>query len=141
MKIFKSLVGTIFSLLFFFIVWIASDLIFKLGEPLLRWWITPGEHERSFLQELMRHLIPAGIGGYIAMLGLIKFKIMEEYNKKFIFCGFSLILILFFGHTLTALIIPAAKSLDFGVYDFSIHILSPVIAIIAAFFAIKRDII
>ena len=137
MKTFKSLLGTILSLLIFSIVWFVSDLVFELVEPVLRWWVAPGT-TRDFLQELMRPLIPAGVGGYIAMLGLRQVKIMEEYNKKFIFGGFSLVLILFSGYTLITLIIPAAKDLDFGVYDFSIHILTPVIAIIAAFFAIRR---
>ena len=156
MRIFKSLIGVILSIVFFWVIFTLSYWVLALIEGLRSWvWLHQGDFLRmlskiifgssaypsehvigSRLLDLFINLMAAGFGAYLAMLGVYKI-LKESYSKKFVLYGFSVFLILFAMRSLI-LMISVAKQAGFGIYDFSIQILTPIIAIGAAHFATGR---
>ncbi len=146
MKIFKSLLGVILACIFYVVIFTLIFVVFKLLRLAEVWaWVQGGNFYRTLLtilldrnappspSEFFHNLLASGIGAYLALAGVNK--IFSDYNKKIVFYCFSAALMLFTVHALT-LMIPAAKDVGFGWYDFSIQILTPIVAIGAAFFAI-----
>jgi len=156
MRIFKSLIGVILSIILFWMLFTLSYWGLGLLESLRSWsWVHQGgflqslektlfgrqayssEHVIGFaLQRFFINLVATGIGAYFAMRGVNK--ILRTYSKKIVFYGFSAALILFTIYAFV-LIIPVAKQVGFGIYDFSIQILTPIVAIGVAFFAIGKE--
>ena len=148
MRIFKSLLGVVLSLILFWVISTLSYWALVLLESFRSWtWFHGGELFRTFSKILVGHhaypspqgffnnLLATGVGAYLAIKGVDK--LLKEYSRKIVFYGFSVSLILFTGYAII-LMIPAAKDLGFGFYSFSIQILTPVVAIGTAFFTIGK---
>ncbi len=155
MRIFKSLIGVILAIILFWVIFTLSYWALGLLESLRSWsWFHQGGFLRTLsiilfgshaypseyvigptLQRVFINLVAAGGGAYLAMLGVDK--ILRVYSKKIVFYGFSAALILFTIYALVLMIL-VAKQAGFGIYDFSIQILTPIVAIGAAFFAIGK---
>jgi len=125
-EIIKSILVSIVVILIFIIVWFLFGLALKLLDTLRK--------NRSFVQDLFRTLISPGFATYFAILGANK--IFKTYNKKlvlYIFSG-SFILLTFWA---LYLMIPITKQAGFGLYDFFIQLVTPIIAILTAYFTFK----
>lgn len=155
MRIFKSLIGVIIAIILFWIIFTLSYWVLGLLESLRSWtWVHQGGFLRTLskifvgsqaypseyiigskLQRFFINLMATGIGAYLAMIGVDK--ILRTYSKKFVLYGFSAVLILFTMYALI-LMISVAKQAGFEVYDFSIQILTPIVAIVTAYFTTER---
>ena len=156
MRIFKSIMGIALSIILFLVICTLSYWALALLEGLRSWtWLHQGGFLRTLskiivgsnaypseytigskLQHLFINLMAIGAGAYLAMLGVDKI-LRASYSKKIVLYGFSAALVLFAICALI-LMISVAKQAGFGAYDFSIQILTPIVAISVAFFAIGK---
>ncbi len=127
MKIINSMLASIIAIFIFVIVWFFFDLALKLLDTL--------RNNRNFIQDAFRTIISPGVGSYFAIIGVNK--IFKKYNKKIVFYIFSSALILFTIWGLS-IMIPVASQAGFGIYDFFILILMPIVAITTAYFTNKN---
>jgi len=145
MRIFKSLLGVILALVFYVVIFTLFFWALELMHSARVWaWVRGGDFCRfvitfirgypdpPLLMGFYSNLFASGIGAFLAIAGVNK--ILRDYNKMIVFYGFSAALMLFTIRALTVMI-PAAEDLGFGWYEFSIQILTPIVAIGAAFFA------
>lgn len=123
----KSIFGVILALLIFIVVWFTGNAALYLLDTL--------RENRNFLQDAFRELITPGLGAYLAMIGVDK--VLKSYNRSVVFYGFSLILALVSAGSIYVMII-TAKTAGFGIYDFTMQTLTPLVIIGAAYFAFKR---
>lgn len=127
MQTLKSIGGCVIALVIFVFVWFLSNLALKLLYTL--------RGDLSTIDNLCRELLSSGFGAYFAMTGVDK--ILKTYNKNIVFYGFSSVLILFTIWGLYVMI-PVREQVGFMTYDFSIQILTPLVAIATAYFTISK---
>ena len=127
MKIIKSILASILAIFIFVIVWFLFDLALKLLDTL--------RDTRNFAQDAFGTIVSPGVGSYFAIIGVNK--IFKNYNKNIVFYIFSSALILFTIWGLSVMI-PVASQAGFGIYDFSIQILMPIVATATAYFTSKN---
>ncbi|MCD4782181.1 MAG: hypothetical protein K8S27_16775 [Candidatus Omnitrophica bacterium] len=127
MKIIKSILASILAIFIFVIVWFLFDLALKLLDTL--------RDNRNFVQDAFRTLVSPGVGSYFTIIGVNK--IFKNYSKNIVFYTFSSVLILFTVWRLSVMI-PVTSQAGFGVYDFFIQILTPIVAILTAYITSKK---
>ena len=119
----KSIFGIILALLIFIVVWFVGNAALYLLDTL--------RDNRSFLQDAFREIITPGLGAYLAMIGVDK--VLKAYNRSIVFYGFSVIIALVFVGSIYGMII-TAKATGFGIYDFTMQTLTPIVIIGTAYF-------
>lgn len=151
MKIFKSLLSIALICVSYIIFTTLSLLALNLIEGIRNYtWFQGGSFYRiaslaffgryaygpsaSSFTLYLNELAASGLGAYFA-IKLVD-KILKAYNKKILFYGFAMVFTIFTTIALTLMTL-TAESAGFGLYDFSLQILSPIVAIIVAYCLIK----
>ena len=125
--IIKSLLASFVAISVFVVFWFLADLTLILLGFL--------KNKKNFVQDLFRLLLTPGIGSCIAMITVDK--IFKEYNKTIVLGIFSGSFIIFTIWSLSVMI-PVAEKAGFGIYDFCIQVITPIVAILTAYITSKK---
>lgn len=123
----KSLLASFVAILVFVVVCFLADITLKLLFTL--------KNKRDFVQDLFTILFTPGVGSCIAIITVNK--IFKEYNKTIVLGIFSGSFIIFTIWALSVMI-PVAEKAGFGIFDFCIQIITPIVAILTAYITSKK---
>jgi hypothetical protein len=125
-----SIAGVIVAIVVFVVVWILGGILFGLFDNLRGL----GEDK---LQALFRELVVSGAGGYAAMAAISSW--IEKANTRFVFFGFSAIVLILVG-VYVGFVGPIAEKIGIDIWGMLLGAVSLVAAVFGAYIRARNDI-
>ena len=126
-----SVLGLILAVIIFIAVWVVGGIVFNLFDSIRGL----GEDK---LQAIFRELFVPGVGGYVAMASVNSW--IEKANSRFIFFGFSTIVLVLVGIYI-GFVGPMADKIGEDVWGLLLSIISLVSAVVGAYIYSKDEIL
>ncbi|MEW6520653.1 MAG: hypothetical protein AB1461_14705 [Thermodesulfobacteriota bacterium] len=125
MKKIKSILAALVSLVLFFILTGFIEFLFRVLDEI--------RGSNFLLQEIWSSVFAAGIASYLSVKTIRH--IFPSFHKDAFLITYAIFLLIFLVYSLY-LMIPFAGKAGFGIKEFSIQVLTPLCAIVAAYMAL-----